>query len=482
MSRQSDLPIPCFTQADSHRTFTCLAVVPVASTIVRDLNHSDKPNKSASVLLVTIWEFGEAAGPFFIGPLSEIFGRYRTFNAANALFICATAMAAISQGTDLFIAARALTGLGVAANVLNPAIVGDIFVSDERGTAMSVIMLAPLIGGAIGPVMAGAIAENFGWRAVLWMSAILATACEIVFLCCFRETYKVTILRRRATSLVKATGNKNITTVFDRAEISTDGDSTKSQPRETFLSSLSKPFTILFTSPVLIAICLFGGVSYTSFYIMSTSLPDILQTTYNLQPAMTGLCFIAFSAGSTITVFVCNRTLDPIYIRLRRLNHGIGHPEFRLPLVIIGAITLPIVLSLYGWCIQLVVPLPAFLFVLGLFGASMLLCYLPLMAYVVDALGIYSASGMTAVIVTRCLMGTFLPLTTVPLVDKFEFGWGFTVLGGIAALMAPIPLTIYRFGRSWRSGSKFMEGGVDVEIESGGQDQVEVVAVDEESC
>lgn len=50
-------------------TFTCIGVVPVAGRIVMDLE--GRESKSSSVLLVTIWELGEAAGPLIIAPLSE---------------------------------------------------------------------------------------------------------------------------------------------------------------------------------------------------------------------------------------------------------------------------------------------------------------------------------------------------------------------------------------------------------------------------
>lgn len=52
-----------------YRTFTCIGVVPVAGRIVLDLE--GRESKSSSVLLVTIWELGEAAGPLVIAPLSE---------------------------------------------------------------------------------------------------------------------------------------------------------------------------------------------------------------------------------------------------------------------------------------------------------------------------------------------------------------------------------------------------------------------------
>ena len=135
--------------------------MPIASRIVDDLSdHTASPSTSA--LLVTIWELGEAAGPLLIAPLSELYGRYPVMNVCNVLFISASLLAAFSNNTALFIGARALTGTAVASNVLNPAIIGDIFEPDQRGSAISLVVLAPLIGGATGPAIGGAIAQTIG--------------------------------------------------------------------------------------------------------------------------------------------------------------------------------------------------------------------------------------------------------------------------------------------------------------------------------
>ena len=99
---------------------------------------------------MTIWELGEATGPLFIAPLSELYGRFIVYNVANGLFIAGIVIGALSQGMELLIFARFLTGCAVAANVLNPAIIGDMFPSESRGAAMSAVMLAPLVGGALG--------------------------------------------------------------------------------------------------------------------------------------------------------------------------------------------------------------------------------------------------------------------------------------------------------------------------------------------
>ncbi|KAF3059891.1 hypothetical protein GL218_05155 [Daldinia childiae] len=426
-------------------TFTCISVVPVATRIVDDLDHGHS-SKSASVLLVTIWELGEAAGPLLIAPLSEVFGRYPVMNVANVLFITATVLAALSQSTTLFIAARTLTGLAVASNVLNPAIVGDIFISEQRGSAMSLIQLAPLIGGAVGPAISGAIAETMGWRSTMWMCVILAATCEVVFLTCFRETYKVAILRRKAARLRLETGNTALRTVFDA------DDGSRS---EKLWGAIIRPFTVLAGSGVLQMLSLFGSITFTYFYILVTTLPDILGTIYGLSPAGAGSALISFSIGSALSVVLCNQTLDRIYIKLRDSHKGVGQPEYRLPLVIVGGFTLPLVAAWYGWSAQLHAPILLLLFSVAIMGLTLMLGFLPLYAYVVDAFGLYAASAMTAVIVTRCLAGTFLPLAAAPLVDRFGYGIGLSILGAASFLLAPIPVLVLRYGSKWRQGSKY---------------------------
>jgi MFS family permease len=269
-------------------TFTCISVVPVANDIVYDLS-AGHASKSSSVLLVTIWELGEAAGPLFIAPFSEIFGRLPLIHAANCLFITATILAALSESVPLFIASRALTGLAVASNVLNPAIVGDIFASEERGGAMSLIMLAPLTGGAVGPAVAGLVAEKLGWRYVLWISASLAVACEILFLVCFRETYEVTILKKRAARRRKEMENESLQCIYDNGA---GGDATSFKKLG---SAVLRPFLVLYDSAILQSLSLFGSISFSYFYVMSTTLSDILEDIYHLSPALRGVSFMSFS-------------------------------------------------------------------------------------------------------------------------------------------------------------------------------------------
>lgn len=122
--------------------------MPVAGDVIEEL--TGRKDRGTTVLFVTIWELGEAMGPLFIAPLSELYGRYAVYNIANGLFVVGVVVTAVSREIRLLIFARFATGCAVAANVLNPAIIGDLFPSESRGSAMSAVMLAPLIGGALG--------------------------------------------------------------------------------------------------------------------------------------------------------------------------------------------------------------------------------------------------------------------------------------------------------------------------------------------
>jgi hypothetical protein len=135
--------------------------------------------------------------------------------------------------------------------------------------------------------------------------------------------------------------------------------------------------------------------------------------------------------------------MDRIYNKMTK-RHGAFYPEARLPLVIIGAFSFPVTITLYGWTAELRLPVGAFLASVSLLGISLVLSIVPLMTFITDAFGRYSASALTAVLIIRCLCGAFLPLLLPPLSDKIGYGFAFLVLAATMLLVAPVPV-----GQSW---------------------------------
>ena len=67
-----------------------------------------------------------------------------------------------------------------------------------------------LVGGAVGPALSGTVSQSLGWRSVLRVSVALASCCELLLFTCFRETYKVSILRNKAKRLPNKAANSSI--------------------------------------------------------------------------------------------------------------------------------------------------------------------------------------------------------------------------------------------------------------------------------
>lgn len=261
-------------------SFACLAVVPIAKEIVLDLGE-DKAGRSASVLLVTVWELGEAAGSIFLAPLSETFGRSVVLNTSNIAFIIVTICAALCNSTYMLIIFRALNGLVVATTVLCPAVIGDMFAPEERGSPMSALMVAPMVGGAIGPAIGGLTEEWLGWRIVLWLSVALAAGCQLMLNAFFKETYTAEARQDSKLNLIQHLSGVSA----GKGQFGTHG----------VWGALLRPADVLCRSVVLISLCLLHGVAFTYYYINAVTLPDVLEDIYDSSPATTGSCFICLS-------------------------------------------------------------------------------------------------------------------------------------------------------------------------------------------
>lgn len=145
--------------------------------------------------------------------------------------------------------------------------------------------------------------------------------------------------------------------------------------------------------------------------------------------------------GSLLGIITCNLLVDRVYIRLQKGHGDQPYPEARLPLVVAGGFLLPFTVALYGWSAERHWSVWILLLSVVLQGWALLACVVPIFTYVTDAFGLYSASALTAVLIARCLAGTFLPLLTAPLDEKVGYGRGFTILAAGCAVLTPIPVS-----------------------------------------
>jgi len=254
-----------------------------------------------------------------------------------------------------------------------------------------------------------------------------------------RETYAVAILARKAAKLRAQTGNPNLKSKLDSGLSS----------RDLFLYSIVRPTKMLFRSPIVASLSTYVAVVYAYLYILFTTFATVFSSQYGMGPGIVGLCFIGIGIGSLIGQFVS------VYVgnRIMRKHMAAGDlkPEHRLPLMIPGALAVPIGLFWYGWSVYAhthwIVPIIG----TGFVGFGLLLTFMPANTYLVDVFTAHAASAMAANTVLRSVVAAVLPLAGRHMYDALGLGWGNSLLGFIALLFAPIPFVFLRYGEFIRT-------------------------------
>lgn len=69
----------------------------------------------------------------------------------------------------------------------------------------------------------------------------------------------------------------------------------------------------------------------------------------------------------------------------------------------------------------------------------------------IDSFDDFSASALAAVTMARSVGGAIVPLTGPLLYEELDQGWGNTVLALIVLICSAVPVSMYKYGKWWRS-------------------------------
>lgn len=109
------------------------------------------------------------------GKLSDLYGRRPFFILGMMLFLGGSIAAGLSTSMEVFIACRAVQGVG--AGILMPvatAAIADLYSPVERGKMQGVMGAIFGLGTALGPVLGGLITDNFSWHWIFYINVPLA--------------------------------------------------------------------------------------------------------------------------------------------------------------------------------------------------------------------------------------------------------------------------------------------------------------------
>lgn len=135
-------------------------------TIRRELDTGDNVEWIVlSYLLVT------TSTLLIMGRLSDMLGRKKIYILGFVVFTLGSLLCGLSWDLYSLVGFRIVQGLGASMIFANgPAIVSDVFPSEQRGQALGWIGTAVAAGASTGPVAGGLLLANFGWESIFYVN------------------------------------------------------------------------------------------------------------------------------------------------------------------------------------------------------------------------------------------------------------------------------------------------------------------------
>lgn len=396
---------------------------------------------------ISLFVLGFAIGPLIWAPLSELWGRQVLFIFTYCALTAFNAGCAGAQNSWTLIILRFFAGAFGSSPLTNAGgVIADLFTAKERGVAMSIFAAAPFLGPVIGPVAGGFLGEAAGWRWVMGLLAAFSGAVWILGALFIPETYAPVLLRARAAKLSKMTGKVYVSHI--------DQDRGRPTVASALRTALSRPWKFLLMEPIVLLLSVYMAIIYGTLYMFFAAFPIVYHMERGWGIGISGLAFLGIMVGMFFSL-AYNLFDNRRYLREVKKHGGIAPPEARLPPTMVGSIALPIGLFWFAWTNSPSIHWLASIAASVPFGFGMVLVFLSLMSYLIDAYTVYAASVLAANSVLRSIFGAAFPLFTPRMYDNLGIHWASTIPAFLAVACVPFPFLFYKYGAQIRARCKY---------------------------
>lgn len=315
-------------------------------------------------------------------------------------------------------------------------------------------MIAPVAGGWIAN-------SKLNWRWSEWISLIISTTVLIVTILFLPETFSPILLKWKATHLRRETGLPYKSKLEQQSTLA-------SRLRAAFARAAS-----MFTrEPIVILLGVWLVLVYIIVYGFLQSFAFIFGDTYGWHKGLVGTAFSAICVG--VIVWYCSAPVYWWYYK-RKVSHvkadfagngidtedkhipgfDLPPPEYRLWTALPVAPALPLSMFWMGWTNYVTISPWSNLGAATLFGICWAGIYVTVYNYILDVYGIYAGSALAMITFFRYMASAGISLVARPMYDGIGVHWALTLLGIVAAVTAPIPLLLAKYGPYLRANSRF---------------------------
>jgi len=392
----------------------------------------------------------DGLGPMIWAPISELdfVGRQPVYAVTFVLFLCFSVLASTAQSWEGFLAIRffqAFFGSPCLAN--GGASMHDLFPVLTVPFSLTIWIAAAFCGPALGPVLAGYVVPENGWRLGMWEITYMAgPTCVLLLL--LPETHQPTIEARRTQALRQRRRG-------DDTQRRTDQ---KRRIRILLLSlqdAIIKPIQICMLDPSVGVANLYTSFIYGTYYTLFDAIPRVYPVRYGFDTGQLGLSFlhvfVACVVGATTYSAYVYHVQNP-QLRRGRLTE---HEECLRP-ALVACFLPPVGLFVFAWTSNGSIHWLVGLFGLTLYAMGTFVILQCLSVYLPRIYPVYSASLFASNDLFRSSLATGAIHFGVPLYENLGVDRGVSVLGGLSVLGIAGMWFIYGKGAALRAQSRFV--------------------------
>ncbi|KAL6229186.1 hypothetical protein BDW75DRAFT_250016 [Aspergillus navahoensis] len=394
--------------------------------------------REVATIGLSLFVFGFSVGPLIWAPMSESVGRQAPFLISSLALTVLSAGCAGAQNIETLLILRFFGG-----------VIADMFSARQRGLALLLFASAPYLGPCLGPIVGGYLDMKAGWR---WVEGFLSAAAALAWLLMLLlvpETYAPVILRRRASRLSLLTG-KHYKSKLD-IEIGRPASIVRGL-KTVFI----RPWVLLLREPIILLLTIYAALIYGTLYMLFEALPIVYQEHRGWNQGVGSLPFIGVMIGVLCGV-IYSLYDNKRYIKLtvQNTNGAPPPPEARLPPCMVASIAIPTSLFWFAWTNSSSIHWLASTASLLPFGFGLLLVYIGIVNYLIDAYTLYSASLMAGMALLQFMYGAAFPLFSNSMYTKLGIHWASCIPAFLSVLCMPLPFLIYRYGPAIRKRCKY---------------------------
>ncbi|OAA39292.1 Major facilitator superfamily domain, general substrate transporter [Beauveria brongniartii RCEF 3172] len=404
------------------------AAAPLGSSIFYQFNTTS----TITNLAVAMYMVAMSIFPIWWSAFSEQFGRRSIYLASFSLFVLFSIASALSVDISMLIVMRiGVGGASASVQAVGAGTIADIWEPRERGLAMSMFYLGPLLGPLFAPIIGGALSQAFGWKSTMWFLAIYGGVIVVMLTLLLPET-----LARGEAAPPPPLISSGENTAAPLRRLSTR-ESTTLHARKfasaiyRFIFAPLKVLLILRFPAVLITVIL-AAFAFGSLFVMNITVQQqYAKPPYSYPELTVGLLYIPSGLGYIVGSLVGGRWLDYIMareaVKANRYNDKgklVYLPEDRLRENAWIAVTVyPCGLLLFGWTINYGVMWLAPAAGAFVFGITSMLVFSAATTMLTEFIRKKSSAGVAVNNFVRNILSCIGTVVAAPWLDAIGPGW-----------------------------------------------------------